>query len=265
MEYKPEVLSQFGIGNDFAHYSKKVCIFIDGLWLDRKEFKDAEFRVFIGGCEPDILLDKQYRQQDVIDNHKKFDLILTRNTEIIQQCKNAKLFPFGSTWVSPKFQKLATNFEVSFLCGVKNYLPGHNLRQQVFTNLHRVRCNELTLKLNYTIDTKDRSFNTSQYAIIIENSQCENYFTEKLIDCLITKTIPIYWGCPNIGDFFDQRGIIKFTNLEDLINKINILTPEIYDQKLNIIESNYREAFKYANFHKRVDLEILSLLQNTNH
>jgi hypothetical protein len=37
----------------------------------------------------------------------------------------------------------------------------------------------------------------------VESSSETEIFTERLIDCLVTKTIPIYWGCPNISDFFD--------------------------------------------------------------
>jgi hypothetical protein len=261
MNYKPEILSQFGIGNDFSSYPKQVCIFLDGLWFDRDVFKNSEIKVFVGGCEPDVLLDKHYSQQTLIDNHDKFDLILTRNRDVLEKCKNSKLFPFGSTWIKPGFTKLATKFEVSFLCGVKNYLPGHSLRHKVFNELHLVKCKDLAIKLNYTVDIKENIFNTSQYSIIIENSQCENYFTEKLIDCFITKTIPIYWGCPNIGDFFNKSGIINFKNVEDLITKINLLTPDLYAKKLDVIEENFIKAQNYTNFHQRVDKEILQLLK----
>lgn len=262
MEYKPNVLSQFGIGNSFSNYPKRVCIFIDGLWFDREEFIDAEYKVFVGGCEPDILLDRHYDQNSLIDNHEKFDLILTRNKDVLQRCPNSKFFAFGSSWIKPEFKKVLYNFEVSFLCGIKNYLPGHTLRHDVYKNLYKVRCNKLAIKTNYTVETKEEIFNTSQYSIIIENSQCESYFTEKIIDCFITRTIPIYWGCPNIGDFFDQSGIIKFIGIDDLINKINTLTPDIYDQKRDVIESNYIKALEYVDFHKRVDKEILSRLTN---
>lgn len=261
MDYKPEILSQFGIGNDFSQYPQRVCIFLDGMWFDRDVYKNADVRVFVGGCEPDILLNKHYTEQSLIDNSNKFDLILTRSKKVISECKNAKLFPFGSTWIKPNFKKLDAKFEVSFLCGIKNYLPGHVLRHEVFNTLHTVRCKDLAVKLNYTVDIKENIFNTSQYSIIIENSQCENYFTEKIIDCFMTKTIPIYWGCPEIGDFFDKRGIIKFTSVKDLIDKINLLTPDLYFKKMDIIESNFLKAQEYANFYQRVDKEILRLLK----
>ena len=47
------------------------------------------------------------------------------------------------------------------------------------------------------------------------------YFTEKLIDALITKTVPIYWGAPYIGDFYDNRGIIHFEDENELVDIVN--------------------------------------------
>lgn len=252
--FKPEVLSQFGVPNNFASFNKKVCIFIDGLWPDREEFLKADYRVFIGGCEPYEIYKSVYTNKDLLDISKQFDLILTSDKEVIGRCKNAILFPFGTSWVQPDFKKLATNFEISFLCGVKNYLPGHILRHEVYNNIHKVRCNGLTQKLIYTgIESKHTVFETSQFSIAIENTQHENYFTEKIIDCFLTKTIPIYWGCPNIGDFFDTAGIIKFNNIEDLSKKITLLTPSLYDSKSEIIQSNYNKAKKYENFFERVN------------
>jgi hypothetical protein len=29
----------------------------------------------------------------------------------------------------------------------------------------------------------------------------ENWVTEKIVDCVITGTVPIYWGAPNIGEY----------------------------------------------------------------
>jgi hypothetical protein len=260
MDFKPHVLSQFGIGNEFKNYSKQVCIFLDGLWMDRREFLDSEIKVFVGGCEPENVLNQYYTVEKLIKNHKEFDLILTSNKYVVDKCDNAKFFAFGSSWIKDDFKKIATHFEVSFLCGVKNYLTGHALRHNIFSNIHNVRCKELGLKLNMTVDKKERIFDTSQYSIIIENTKQENYFTEKIVDCFITKTIPIYWGCPNISDFFDNKGIITFDTMDELFKKISMLTPNIYECKLKSIESNYETALKYKNFHGRVDEEIEKLI-----
>ena len=54
----------------------------------------------------------------------------------------------------------------------------------------------------------------SSMSICIENSAQENYFTEKIIDCLLAWTMPLYWGCPNIGDFF-PNGSYRLINIEN--------------------------------------------------
>jgi hypothetical protein len=73
---------------------------------------------------------------------------------------------------------------------------------------------------------------------VIENDRAPNYFTEKLIDCFALGTIPIYWGCPNIGDFFDARGIIT---MEDSFPKM-----EHTDEMLEAAERNLVTARKYV-------------------
>lgn len=40
-----------------------------------------------------------------------------------------------------------------------------------------------------------------KYHIAIENSQSPYYWTEKLSDCYLAGTFPIYYGCTNISDF----------------------------------------------------------------
>jgi hypothetical protein len=46
------------------------------------------------------------------------------------------------------------------------------------------------------------------YSIAVENSKHANYFTEKLSDCFLAYTLPFYYGCPNIKDYFDDRSFV---------------------------------------------------------
>ena len=43
-----------------------------------------------------------------------------------------------------------------------------------------------------------------------------DFFTDKIIDCFLTGTIPIYHGCQDISDYFDIEGIIIFNENLDL-------------------------------------------------
>ena len=254
MTFKPHVLSQFGVGNNFEFFTKQVCIFIDGLWPDREEYLNSQFRVLLN-CEPSTVSGGVCPVKEIIKNSNKFDLILTSHQEVLDNCSNSILFPFGTSWVSDDFLKKETNFEISFLCGNKKFMEGHMLRHSIFNNLKNIK--NLPVKSFYSgLQTKDIVFDTSQFTIVTENSCIKNYFTEKIVDCFITKTIPIYWGCPNIGDFFDKRGIITFNSENELFKKISLLTADIYQQKESIIEKNYNESLKYKNLFTRVSKEI---------
>lgn len=68
-----------------------------------------------------------------------------------------------------------------------------------------------------------RTLEYYMFSIIIENNSVDNYFTEKLLNCFAVGTVPIYLGCPNIGEFFNRNGIIEVsrkTNFKKLVHNL---------------------------------------------
>ncbi len=62
-----------------------------------------------------------------------------------------------------------------------------------------------------------------KFSICFENSSHPGYTTEKIIEAFAAKTIPIYWGDPNICKMFNPKSFINvndFKKLEDAIEKI---------------------------------------------
>jgi hypothetical protein len=49
----------------------------------------------------------------------------------------------------------------------------------------------------------------AKYAIAYENFQSDYYWTEKIIDCFLSFTMPLYFGCNNIGSFFPKGSYIQ--------------------------------------------------------
>ena len=92
----------------------------------------------------------------------------------------------------------------------------------------------------------------------MENEQNTYYFTEKIIDCFISMTLPIYIGARKIGDFFNKDGIIEL-NVEDL-NHIDVIlahcTKEEYESRLEAIKDNYFRSLKYLNANNRLYEEL---------
>ena len=101
-------------------------------------------------------------------------------------------------------------------------------------------------------ENKKICFNEPMFHVAVENVKHNNWYTEKIGEAFSTKTLPIYWGCPNIGEFYDDRGIIIFNTIDELINIVNNLTPEDYYSRLPYINNNYELAF-YDNFEYKLD------------
>jgi hypothetical protein len=94
------------------------------------------------------------------------------------------------------------------------------------------------------------------FTIVIENCKEDYYFTEKLIDCLLSGTIPIYWGCPSIHNFFDKDGILQFNTVEECVQIIKNITENDYFKRLSIVNANFETALQYTD-DMTIDIRLL--------
>ena len=76
------------------------------------------------------------------------------------------------------------------------------------------------------------------FSVAIENSN--QYFSEKLLDCFLTGTIPIYYGTPSVDKWFNMDGMIM---LEDGFD-IEGLTEDMYYSKMDAVKDNFERALK---------------------
>ncbi len=90
-------------------------------------------------------------------------------------------------------------------------------------------------KLKGEINNKLEALKDYQFSIAIENTQENGYFTEKLTDCILTDSTPIYIGCPNIDDYFNNIHKVNFKNamqkIERILNK-NLTLDQTENKKL---------------------------------
>lgn len=90
---------------------------------------------------------------------------------------------------------------------------------------------------------KSKALNDYMFSIVIENDKYPTYFTEKLTDCFATGTIPVYWGTPDIGNYFNIDGIIVLNSHFDPSQ----LTAELYYSKMDAIKHNFDRVNKLEN------------------
>ena len=92
------------------------------------------------------------------------------------------------------------------------------------------------------LDDKLVSLKDYMFQIAVENMIHDTYFTEKLVDCFATGTIPIFRGTRKVDRFFDTRGIIFFDTLEELSDILIGLTEDDYYDRLDVVKENFRRV-----------------------
>jgi len=222
----------------------------------------------------------------VINNHTRFDLILAWNTRILKACPNAVLFPLACcSWIpwndagvnfnharpadgSPHVEcdPSKKQFKVSYLTSNKEQTPGHKLRQQVYDALPSTIGGLQVDKHKSPPWIPDKRPMVYDYQFMVSplNASHDNWIDDKMIDPLIAKTIPLIWGCPNLGEFFNMDGIIRFDTVPELLDKLAALTPNYYNDHLEAVLENYHRALEYTPVWTRVDREISKRIGTRN-
>lgn len=91
-----------------------------------------------------------------------------------------------------------------------------------------------------------------RYHIVIENSSSDYYWTEKLADCYLAETYPIYHGCTNIQEFFPQEALtpVDIRNFDQTAATIDRVIAEDLEAKRKdvLLESKQLVLGKYNLF-----------------
>lgn len=205
-----------------------------------------------------------------LKNKHIFNLILTWDDMLLNQCDNAVLMPFGHTWFKPEQynKNHIKKFQTSHLCGKLLKTYGHSLRHELLNRQNEIKNPIKFFDVygdRYNIEEarkgKEEVFGDSMFGVAIENTSHRGYFTEKILDCFLLKTIPIYWGCSNIEDFFNSEGIIKVNNVDDMIYIINNIDESYYNSRQEVIKQNWQIAQKFVNYEQNIADKITQVLK----
>ena len=220
----------------------------------------------------------------LLKHYDKFDLILTLDKILLDKLPNAKFWPANyvsqfnilpnTDNVLPKKSIHWESFEipenetfkihkknklVSCVSSNKSFLPGH------VTRLNFIKSIKNNPKIDFfgrginPVDSKFDVLKDYAFSIAIEmirpgdmyhlENQIwvddEYLWSEKINDCFLTGTVPIYYGCPIIGEFFNTDGILTFNTAEELNYILNNISMEQYQSMLPAIEDNLNRAKKY--------------------
>ncbi len=189
---------------------------------------------------------------------KQFDVILTWNT-YLTELSNAFTFepgayydlPYCSHYGIEPIEDLpdpaARERAICQVCGDKYSLSAEEIyseRRNVARWFHAHAKTRMDVFGKPAMDTpnyrgiaedKAETFSRYRYALCFENTYhplwTRGYLTEKILDCMASQTIPIYYGCSNIEElipadcFVDYR---RFSSPEELDAFLQNMTDEEY-------------------------------------
>lgn len=164
--------------------------------------------------------------------------LFTHYKEIANLADNFYYIPSHGYWIENPGVHDKTKL-VSMVSSAKRMCTGHNTRLDWVDKLKDKL--DLYGRGFQEVAKKDDAINDYMFSVTIENDEYETYWTEKVLDCFVAGTIPVYLGSPDIGEFFNMDGIILLTDGFD----INTLTQDLYYSKINAVKDNYNRAMKY--------------------
>lgn len=195
-------------------------------------------------------------------HQKYFNYILTSSKSLLENNKKFIFCPNGGTWIKPSDWKIYKKSKMlSIIASGKDGMKGHKLRNGVL-EAYKDKMDVYGRKYK-ELENKIDGIKPYRYQIVIENCKEDYYFTEKLIDCFATGTVPIYWGCPSIGNFFDIGGIITFDSIEQLGEIIQMLSPDDYESRLYSVKINLEKAKEFAVIEDYIGIKILPEIVDT--
>lgn len=130
---------------------------------------------------------------------------------------------------------------MSVICSNKAIWSGHRKRM---TFLDRLRSHPVSRHIDFfggganPVDDKWNAIAPYKYHLVLENSIVPDYWSEKLADSYLGFAYPVYYGCPNIHDYFshDALRVIDIENFDRTIAVIEeLLNDDRYEERLPVI------------------------------
>ena len=190
----------------------------------------------------------------------EYRIFFTHEKSLLDKFPNARWIPGNGIWIGNRYGGGRIGLSpkdrmTSFVTSSKTTTVLQKLRVMIAQEFEKEKDLDIDVYLRSS-DSYDYlpisvCLTRYRFSIIIENTQSPLYFTEKLLNCFATGTIPIYLGATKIDEFFNSDGIIQFSTKRQLTKDIlPMLSSELYDSKRHAILENLNICQKYSTIEK---------------
>jgi len=245
-----------------------ITVFTDE-WINNPIVDEVKSRYKIGWLhEPYCLHPETYIK--AFENRDKFGFVLTYYEPFLSnqlpEQKNELVWrnpfrfaPYAGTWINQRDWGIKPKTGLcSMLIGSKLSTEGHRIRHEIADMIddNGFNVDFYGVKgetVGYGQETKYKVLADYCFSIVTEICREDNLFTEWLLDCFALGTIPIFWGAPNIHEFFDAKGILQFDTIDRLykilagISYTKYLATDTYSNLLKLKDYRITEDWIYQN------------------
>lgn len=202
-----------------------------------------------------LLIEPRSIQPNVYDfveeHYSEYEYVFTHDSYLLSHLPNAKPILWGGVWCrseNPEKTKL-----ISMTSSDKELCDLHKERKRIARKYKDKIDVYGTIDGGEYVDPID-TLEPYMYSVVIENYIDGLWFSEKLLNCFATKTIPIYYGARDIDNYFDDRGIIHCKSINEIEEWINraLDSPQwfmdFYNYSKKHIGINYELSKQYEKF-----------------
>lgn len=224
-------------------------LFVDGfaIWPDADGVDSPHKIAWLH--EPPCLIPTVYH--DIRHNNGRFEKVLTYSAELLGQAgSNYAFMPYGGVWVPEDDWGIWPKDRLcSMLIGSKMSTTGHRIRHEIADAVAGLPVDFYGVRgepVGYGAAAKVQVLAPYAFSIVGECCRVDNLFTEILLDCFAVGTVPIFWGCPNVADYFDPEGILSFETPQECAGIVRELSFDLYDSMRGPIARNFELMKPYA-------------------
>lgn len=193
--------------------------------------------------------------QSLENNVHKFRVIYTPDSKLLENHPNTKWCPGGGIWIGGLLGEGENKIHekskmISFVSSSKKMCPLHEWRYSMAKSIYSRLMNVDVILGENGWQPIYKSLHNYRFSVIIENNLDKYYFTEKIMNCFATGTVPIYIGATDIGKYFDTDGIIIANDYVNdrpraFVKLLESLTEKDYEQRFLAVKRNYELVQKY--------------------
>jgi hypothetical protein len=186
-------------------------------------------------------------------HHEWFEKVFTYRTDILKKIPNGVQVFLPNKWrITEKFNAIR---KTRFMCAIFGNKQNDS---SLFPTLYTKRMQDIFwLGNNYNkfhlygqgwekenfpfyqgpVERKIDVLSKYRFALAYENCICPGYISEKIIDCLLSLTIPLYKGAPDVLDYIPKECFIDLNkfSVDDVVSDLAFMSNDEYNRKIDAI------------------------------